>query len=187
MDLRKTTATDTTMLSSSHVRNQFERRPSFIIDSYQNFDSSQKRASILVSGDEQAQHSIMNSLKRSSANNNYNWEFLESLQDILDQVESGNFIDGIDHVDQQLYMDDVDDTPMRLSETVGTIEPFSLRESTGSSGNNNHLLLPDISLRESMYDNVPYGDFVKSSSSFDDVDDDIKLSSSSIAADAMEV
>jgi hypothetical protein len=111
---------------SGLVRASFERRPSFIMESYADHGSSQLRTSFLVSGDAAASFKV-NNMRRSS-----NWEFLDSLDDILDLVAmesnstSNNFIENLDQVDHQLYMDD---TPMRLSETVGSISAFSLGES----------------------------------------------------------
>ena len=124
VELRKSSNTMTSL-----VRASFERRPSFIMESYVGHESSQKRASFLVSGDETASARV-SSMRRAS-----NWEFLDSLEDILNLVSSesnntsGRFIENLDQVDHQLYMDD---SPLRLSETVGTISEFSLGESVDS-------------------------------------------------------
>ncbi|GKY91747.1 hypothetical protein MPSEU_000146400 [Mayamaea pseudoterrestris] len=117
-------------ITTSLVRATFERRPSFIMDSYGTHGSFQMRMSSMVSGDEAASVRV-NNLRRST-----NWEFLDSLDDILDLVASdghntsSKFIENLDQVDHQLYMDD---TPLRLSETVGTISEFTVGESVDGS------------------------------------------------------
>jgi hypothetical protein len=123
----------TSSLSIS-IRSSFERRPSFIADSYESYGLSQRQASSLLSGDNYAAASSWRlgcSLRRSS-----NWEFLESLDDLLNQVmhdDSSNFIENLDRVDHQVSNSMCDDImPLRLSETVASMMQFSLAASDES-------------------------------------------------------
>jgi hypothetical protein len=117
-ELRRSLNPSVDMIISS-----FERRPSFIMSSFTSHSETQKRASQLLNGSDLDGMKLTSSMRSSTMRGSSNWEFLDSLDDILDDCAPTDLIQGLEHVNQSIHMDD---TPLRLSDTARTLTSFEL-------------------------------------------------------------